>query len=124
MGRGHTNLGSVVMGSSPGAVVGSLPLPKFQHPSRGLLEERGFKQLKYVRFLARCLDDRNKHGPGQSEDMNTLFRFWCYFLREHWSARMYEDFKRYAEEDAKHGAWYGLEALFRLFSYGLELNFR
>ena len=55
--------------------MGSVPIPKFQHPSHALLEENGFKQMKYVKFYKRCMEDRTKHGHGHSEEMNTLFRW-------------------------------------------------
>ncbi|CUS13967.1 unnamed protein product [Tuber aestivum] len=77
----------------------------------------------YGQFLSQVVSQRKESAkPTKNSDMLTLYRFWSHFLPQKFNGRMYNDFRKYALEDANHFLRSGLENLFNF--YESSFNYR
>jgi la-related protein 1 len=94
----------------------------WDHVSHELMEDGFFVESKYQLFKSNALHERESLGIGNSPEINSLYCFWCFYLRKAFDHVMYDEFLRLAREDVAAGSHYGIECFFRFASYGLETN--
>ena len=117
MKKGRTNKEDII-----GTKIDTDPKHYWDHISHQLMEDGQFVQGKYDAFHEGAIQERAKLGIGNSAEMNSLYCFWCFYLREHFDQSMYDEFLRLAREDVAGGSHYAIECYFRFCSYGLEKN--
>jgi la-related protein 1 len=72
----------------------------------------GNKDELYTTVRARALENRESSAPGETHpDMKVLYEFWSHFLCRNFNPKMYSEFRKYALEDAKENAIYGVKSL-------------
>jgi la-related protein 1 len=69
-------------------------------------------QESYTAFHARTLKKREHSAPGEiTSDMKLLYEFWSHFLCRNFNLTMYNDFRKYALEDAREKSMIGMKNL-------------
>jgi len=70
------------------------------------------KNEPYHTIRARALRNREMSQPGDvNDDMKIMYHFWAHFLIRNFNPRMYEEFRKYAFDDAARQATFGMNLL-------------
>lgn len=75
----------------------------------------------YVAFRERALRHREQSSAGDvHEDMKQLYEFWSHFLCRNFNPKMYNEFRKYALEDAEQSARTGTNELIKYYDVVLQ----